>query len=114
MDLDAETLELVRDLYAAEMTLHRRVDRPADEQAGRPGPADNTVVYYLSDHGVTLGENGVIGKYGAAAQWHIHHVPYMIRHPEGKLAGQSDDYFASTHDVAAHAPLVLRRARARA
>ena len=24
----------------------------------------------------------------------------MIRHPEGKLAGQWDDYFASNHDIA--------------
>ena len=40
-----------------------------------------------------------MGKDGARAQWHIYHVPAMIRHPEGKLAGQTSDYFASTHDV---------------
>jgi arylsulfatase A-like enzyme len=53
----------------------------------------------MSDHGLTLGENGVMGKDGARAQWHIYHVPALIRHPEGKLAGQTSDYFASTHDV---------------
>jgi arylsulfatase A-like enzyme len=26
-------------------------------------------------------------------------VPMMIRHPEGKLAGETHDYFSSTHDV---------------
>jgi arylsulfatase A-like enzyme len=27
-------------------------------------------------------------------------IPFLIRHPEGKAAGQTSDYFASTHDVA--------------
>jgi len=53
----------------------------------------------MSDHGLTLGEHGIMGKHAARAQWHIYHVPAMIRHPEGKLAGQTSDYFASTHDV---------------
>ena len=30
----------------------------------------------------------------------IHSVPYMIRHPAGKRAGETSDYFVSTHDVA--------------
>ena len=30
----------------------------------------------------------------------IHSVPYMIRHPDGKRAGEQSDYFVSTHDVA--------------
>jgi arylsulfatase A-like enzyme len=60
---------------------------------------DETVVYYMSDHGLTLGEHGILGKHAARAQWHIYHVPCMIRHPEGKLAGQTSDYFASTHDI---------------
>ena len=41
----------------------------------------------------------MLGKDGARAQWPIYHVPAVIRHPEGKLAGQTSDYFASTHDV---------------
>jgi arylsulfatase A-like enzyme len=61
---------------------------------------DDTVVIYSSDHGLTLGEHGIVGKHGSRAQWHIYHVPFMIRHPEGKLAGQWDDYFASNHDIA--------------
>jgi arylsulfatase A-like enzyme len=42
----------------------------------------------------------VVGKAAARAQWHIYHVPCMIRHPEGKRAGERSDFFASTHDVA--------------
>ncbi len=72
----------------------RLMNKLADEKL-----LDETVVYYMSDHGLTLGENGVMGKDGARAQWHIYHVPALIRHPEGKLAGQTSDYFASTHDV---------------
>jgi arylsulfatase A-like enzyme len=57
------------------------------------------VVMYMSDHGLTLGEHGVLGKHGARAHWHIYHVPCMIRHPEGKRAGDTSDFFASTHDL---------------
>jgi arylsulfatase A-like enzyme len=100
LDIDPQTLELVRDLYAAELTF-------ADVWIGKLlnklhdlGLADNTVVYYLSDHGITLGEHGIIGKSTPRPYPEIHHVPYMIHHPEGRLAGTSSGYFASTHDVA--------------
>jgi arylsulfatase A-like enzyme len=100
VDLDDDSIERVRELYAAELTfmdewIGRLMNKLADEKL-----LDETVVYYTSDHGLTLGENGVMGKHGARAQWHIYHVPAMIRHPEGKLAGQTHDYFASSHDVA--------------
>jgi arylsulfatase A-like enzyme len=99
VDVDEETIERVRELYAAEITfvdewIGRLMNRLADENL-----LDETIVYYMSDHGLTLGEDGVLGKHGARAQWHIYHVPCMIRHPDGKLAGQSSDFFASTHDV---------------
>ena len=89
----------MRELYAAEITfadewIGRLMNRLADEKL-----LDETVVIYMSDHGLTLGEHGILGKHAARAQWHIYHVPCMIRHPEGKLAGQTSDYFASTHDV---------------
>jgi len=73
----------------------RLMNRLADQNL-----LDETVVIYSSDHGLTLGEQGVVGKHGARAQWHIYHVPFFIRHPEGKLAGQWDDCFASNHDIA--------------
>ena len=100
VELDDETIERVRELYAAEITfmdewVGRLMNRMADQNL-----LDETVVIYASDHGLTLGEGGVVGKHGSLAQWHIYHVPFMIRHPEGRLAGQWDDYFASTHDIA--------------
>jgi arylsulfatase A-like enzyme len=100
LDLDDDTIERVRELYAAELSyvdawIGRLMNKLADMKL-----LDETVIYYMSDHGLTLGENGVMGKDGARAQWHIYHVPAMIRHPEGKLAGQMSDYLASNHDVA--------------
>ena len=62
--------------------------------------AESTVDYYLTDHGIMLGEHGLMGKANSMLGKEIHAVPYVIRHPEGKRAGETSDYFASTHDVA--------------
>jgi len=99
VDVDDETIERVRELYAAELTfvdewIGRLMNELSDQRL-----LDETVVVYMSDHGLTLGEHGILGKHAARAQWHIYHVPCMIRHPEGRLAGQRSDYFASTHDL---------------
>lgn len=100
IDIDHDTLELVRDLYAAELTFADRWIGKLLNKLDDLGLADNTVVYYLSDHGVTLGEHGIIGKSTPRPYPEIHHVPYMIKDPTGRLAGQTSGYFASTHDVA--------------
>jgi arylsulfatase A-like enzyme len=100
IDMDEETLERVRELYAAEITF-------VDKWIGRVlnklddlGMADTTAVIYHSDHGLTLGEHGIIGKAASRAHWHIYKVPFMIRDPERRRAGQASEYFASTQDVA--------------
>jgi arylsulfatase A-like enzyme len=100
LDVTQEQIERVRELYAGELTY-------IDAWIGRLlnllddlGLADNTVVYYLSDHGILLGEHGILGKDGSMLGKEIHSVPYMIRHPSGKRAGERSEYFVSTHDVA--------------
>jgi arylsulfatase A-like enzyme len=104
LEVTDEQVEQVRELYAGELTY-------IDSWIGRLlnllddlGLADKTVVYYLSDHGILLGEHGLMGKANSMLGKEIHQVPYMIRHPEGKRAGETSDYFVSTHDVA---PTVL-------
>jgi arylsulfatase A-like enzyme len=99
-EVGAETLALIRELYAAEITF-------VDAWIGRLlnklddlGLADNTVVYYLADHGLTLGEHGIIGKSTPRPYREIHHVPYLIHDPTGRMAGRTSRFFASTHDVA--------------
>ena len=100
LDVTEEQIERVRELYAGELTY-------IDAWIGRLlnmlddlGLADKTVVYYLSDHGILLGEHGLMGKANSMLGKEIHSVPYMIRHPEGTRAGDTSDYFVSTHDVA--------------
>jgi arylsulfatase A-like enzyme len=100
LEVTEDQVQQVRELYAAELTY-------IDSWIGRLlnllddlGLAENTVVYYLSDHGILLGEHGLMGKANSMLGKEIHSVPYMIRHPEGKRAGETSDYFVSTHDVA--------------
>jgi arylsulfatase A-like enzyme len=57
------------------------------------------VVVLLSDHGVLLGEYGWVGKRYSEIHEELSHVPFLIRHPSGKAAGQVSRYYASTHDV---------------
>jgi arylsulfatase A-like enzyme len=98
--LDEDSVELVRELYAGELAytdkwIGRLLNRLDDL-----GLAENTLVYYFSDHGITLGERGIIGKAAALPHRDIYHVPYIIKDAQGRLAGETSDYFASTHDVA--------------
>jgi arylsulfatase A-like enzyme len=100
LDVTDDQIQQVRELYAGELTyidawIGRLLNLLDDLKL-----ADSTVVYYLSDHGVLLGEHDLIGKANSMLGKEIHAVPYMIRHPEGKRAGDTSDYFASTHDVA--------------
>lgn len=100
LGLDADLLNRVRTLYAAEVSF-------ADAWLGRLlqklddlDLEQETMVLFLADHGVSLGERGIIGKKASEAFGEIHRVPYMIRDPEGRRAGERSPYFASTHDVA--------------
>jgi arylsulfatase A-like enzyme len=68
------------------------------------GLRENTLLIVLSDHGHALGEHGVAGKLTTAIYPELTDVPFFIRHPEGKGASKTSDYYASTHDVA---PTVL-------
>ena len=99
LGLDDDLLGRARNLYAAEMTFvdawfGRFLQKLEDLRLGK-----DTTVLLLSDHGMTLGERGVIGKKPTNAFSEIYHVPYVIRDPRGRRAGETSDYFASTHDV---------------
>jgi len=99
VDVDDETIQRVRELYAAEIEfVDEWIGRLLNE-LDRLGLMDNTVIMYVSDHGLTLGEQGILGKHGARAQWHIYHVPCMIRDPQGRRAGDTHEFFASTYDM---------------
>ncbi len=95
-----EELDRMRALYAAEVTMvdkHLGTFLDRMESAGR---MDDTLLVVLSDHGVALGEHDATGKPSWALYPETTDIPFMIRHPEGKAAGRTSDFFASTHDVA--------------
>ncbi len=100
IEITDEQLERMRELYAAELTY-------VDDSIGRLlnelddlGLADDTVVVYLSDHGVSLGEHGILGKYSGMLHREVYDIPYIVRDPQRRRAGETSDWFASTHDVA--------------
>jgi arylsulfatase A-like enzyme len=60
----------------------------------------DTAIVFLSDHGVLLGERGWTGKIPGELHPELAQVPFAIVHPNGGRAGEADEHFASTHDVA--------------
>ncbi len=93
-------LERMKARYSAEVTmmdhwLGRFMDKMEELNL-----FENTLLILLSDHGVAHGEHGYTGKPSYVLWPEITDVPFFIRHPGGKMAGQTSDYHASTHDVA--------------
>ena len=98
--IDESELERMRALYAGEVTMvDRWLGRFLDKMEST-GRMEDTFLVVLSDHGVALGEHGYTGKPYGALWPELTDIPFFIRSPDGKGAGQTSDYFASTHDVA--------------
>jgi arylsulfatase A-like enzyme len=98
--LTERQLQRMRALYAGEVTM---VDRWLGHFLDRMDELDlfeNTLLILLSDHGHALGEHGYTGKPHYALWPELTDIVFMIRHPEGKGAGETSDHYASTHDVA--------------
>jgi arylsulfatase A-like enzyme len=99
VDADADATDEVRDRYAAEIEsvdgwIGRFLDKLDDA-----GLADDTVVVFVSDSGIALGEQGLFGH--PSGVWHrrVYHVPMMIRDPGERWAGDTSSWYVSTHDV---------------
>jgi len=98
-DLSKRTLKLAQAMYAGEVSfLDAWLGRflTALEALGMA----NTWVAVVSDHGVSLGEHGWIGKQSGDIHGELIDVPLMIRHPSRIGAGRRTGYFASSHDIA--------------
>jgi arylsulfatase A-like enzyme len=93
-------LERMRELYAGEVAMTDRWLGRFLDTLDSSDFAQETLLVVLSDHGVALGEHDATGKPFWALWPEVTDIPFMIRHPEGKGAGEASDYFASTHDVA--------------
>ena len=90
----------MRALYAAEITMMDRWLGKFLEKARELELMHDTMLVVVSDHGHLLGEHGYTGKLAYALYPELTDTVLMVRHPEGKGAGKSTDFFASTHDVA--------------
>jgi arylsulfatase A-like enzyme len=97
--LTEEQLKRMRALYSGEVTM---ADRWLGNFLGRAhdlGVMDNTLLLLLSDHGHALGEHGYTGKPHYALWPELTDIVFLMRHPDGRGAGEVSDYYASTHDV---------------
>jgi arylsulfatase A-like enzyme len=97
-------LERMRALYAAEVTMVDRWLGNFLDKMDELNLFENTLVILLADHGVAHAEHGITGKPSYALWPEVTDIPFLIRHPQGAGAGETSDYYASTHDVA---PTVL-------
>ncbi len=95
-----EELRRMRALYAGEVTMVDRWLGNFLDRMDELGLAENTLLMVLSDHGVALGEHDDTGKPYWALWPELTDTVFYVRHPEGKGAGKTSDFFASTHDVA--------------
>jgi arylsulfatase A-like enzyme len=100
LGLSSAVARRVQGLYGAELAFTDHWIGNLLAKVGDAGLTDSTAVMYTSDHGVFLGEHGLIGKSGRHLHREIHHTPFIVRHPGRKLAGRRSAYFASTNDVA--------------
>ena len=98
--IDEEELQRMKALYSGEVTMVDRWLGHFLDKMESTGRMEDTLLLVLADHGVALGEHGYTGKPYGALWPELTDIPFFIRHPEGKGAGQSSDYYASTHDVA--------------
>ena len=102
--LTERQLQRMRALYAAEVTMADRWLGRFLDKIDELSLFENTLIILLSDHGHALGEHKIVGKPVQALWPELTDIVFLIRHPEGKGAGKTSDYYASTHDVA---PTVL-------
>jgi arylsulfatase A-like enzyme len=93
-------LERMRNLYSAEVTMTDRWLGNFLEKVDSLGFMENTLLMVISDHGVGLGEHGIVGKLPNSLWPEITDIMFFARHPEGAGAGKTSDFYASTHDVA--------------
>jgi arylsulfatase A-like enzyme len=93
-------LQRIRALYAAEVTMMDRWLGRFLDKIEELNPFENTFLILLSDYGVAHGKHGILGKPLEALYPELTDIVFMMRHPEGKGAGRTSDFYASTHDVA--------------
>ncbi|MDP9412461.1 MAG: sulfatase [Actinomycetota bacterium] len=93
-------LQRMKARYSAELTMMDRWLGRFLDKMEELDLFENTLLILLSDHGVAHGEHGFTGKPDNVLWPEVTDIPFFIRHPGGKGAGRTSDFYASTHDVA--------------
>ncbi len=97
-------LERMHALYSGEVTMMDTWLGRFLDKMDETGLAEDPLLVLLSDHGHAFGEHGFAGKVVNALYPELTDIAFMMRHPEGKRAGETSAFFTQTHDVA---PTVL-------
>ncbi len=92
-------LERMKARYSGELTMMDRWLGRFLDKMEELNLFENTLLILLADHGVAHGEHSFTGKPDNVLWPEVTDIPFFIRHPGGKGAGQTSDYYASTHDV---------------
>jgi arylsulfatase A-like enzyme len=98
--LERDELRQMRAVYSAALTITDKWLGEFLDSFEEMGLADNTAIVFVSDHGILLGDRGWTGKIAKELHPELIQVPCVIVHPEGRGAGRTSPYFASTHDLA--------------
>jgi arylsulfatase A-like enzyme len=97
--LTERELKRMKARYAAEVTMVDRWLGNFLDKMEELDLSENTLLLLISDHGVAHGEHGYTGKPSYVLWPEVTDIPFLIRHPGGNGAGDTSDYYASTHDV---------------
>jgi arylsulfatase A-like enzyme len=93
-------LERMHALYSGEVTMMNAWLGRFLDKMDEMGLDEDTLLILLSDHGHAFGEHGYTGNPPYVLWPEVTDIPFFVRHPGGKMAGERSDYYASTHDVA--------------
>ena len=64
------------------------------------GMLDDTVIIFTADHGHSIGDYEYMGKRGYPSAPEVYDIPLMVRHPDGKGAGERSDLLVQHTDIA--------------
>jgi arylsulfatase A-like enzyme len=92
---ESRTKQEISDYYAMVSEVDHQFGRILDE-LDRLGLAENTIVVFAADHGVSVGQHGLLGKQNVYE--HSTRVPMVLRGP-GIPVGETRDTFIHTNDV---------------
>lgn len=97
--LTGAELNHIRALYAGEVTLVDRWLGVFLDKVRDLGLLDNTIIAAVSDHGICLGEHGLIGKLPWGTYPEVMDILCIVRPPGGISGGRQINALVYNHDI---------------